>query len=189
MTNTCSNDTDLNRIKKLDRLVEKMNQLAFVNSYGWQNPKITYALGLKHGDNVYDTIYSKYTRYCIQASLVLVELGCFKTSIYSHVYVDTERLMEVLKQIPALKSKYLLFHTTVSDVPYPDGYIINDKKPVIYYPVTAITIPSYGPKYGRHDDPIFYITIPYEIGMDLPDNSRVYTAVVRSVVGKGRWKL
>lgn len=57
MMNTCSNtNADSDKIQKLKRLVEKMNQIAYVDAYGWQNQKITRALGLKHNDDFFDTI-------------------------------------------------------------------------------------------------------------------------------------
>lgn len=178
--NTCSN-TPSDKIQELKRLVEKMNQIAFVDAYGWQNKKITRALGLKHNDKFFDTICRKYTHYCMKAAKILVDFKCFHRDFGYYVLVDTEVLRKCLEQIPSLEPKYLMFHTTISDVTYDDSDYC--------YRVTGVSIPSHGPELGRHDDTAFSITIPYEIGMRLPDNSKLHRSIVRSVVGKERWKL
>lgn len=182
MMNTCSNtNADSDKIQKLKRLVEKMNQIAYVDAYGWQNKKITRALGLKHNDDFFDTIYRKYTYYCLQAAQILIDFRCFHGGFGHYVLVDTEVLRNCLEQIPSLEPKYLMFHTTASDITYDDSNYC--------YRVTGVSIPSHGPEHGIHDDTAFSITIPYEIGMHLPDNSKLHRSIVRSVVGKGRWKL
>lgn len=176
----CSN-TPLDKIQELKRLIEKMNQIAFVDAYGWQNQKVTRTLGLKHNDNFFDTIYRKYTYYCLKAAQILIDLRCFRDDFGYYVLVDTEVLRKCLEQIPSLEPKYLMFHTTTSDVKY-EGHDY-------CYDVTGVSIPSRGPEHGIHRYTAFNITIPYEIGMHLPCTSKLHRSIVRSVVGRERWKL
>ena len=181
MKSTCAN-TSKDEIQELNRLVEKMNQIAYVDAYGWQEPKITRALGLNRDDDFYGTIYRKYADYCLKASQILINFGCFRRDAGYYVLVDTTTLKSCLEQIPSLEPKYLMFHTEISGVQYDDD-------PDYCYRVTGVTIPSHGPEHGMHDDTAFNITIPYEIGMRLPDTSKLHRSIVRSVVGKSRWKL